>query len=87
MDAWPIYDFLKINEQYLHRMTWYTGTCGITVMGLHYTGLTLWSQRFTFMFSLEFNSCFVMDAPCMDGVTITTLLEVWATRGQTLSDC
>jgi len=29
-----IYDFLKVNEQDLHRMTWYTGTCGITAVSL-----------------------------------------------------
>jgi hypothetical protein len=29
-----IYDFLKVNEHYLHRMTWYTGMCGIAAMGL-----------------------------------------------------
>jgi hypothetical protein len=35
----PIYDLLKINDKYLHRMTWYTGMYGITAMGLLLYGL------------------------------------------------
>lgn len=30
----PIYDFLKVNEPYLYRMTWYTGTRSIMALGL-----------------------------------------------------
>jgi hypothetical protein len=41
------------NEQYLHRMTWYTGTCSRTAMSLLYM-LKLWSQRLVeMMFDLE----------------------------------
>jgi hypothetical protein len=33
-----------INEQYLHSMSWYTGTCGRTAMAYYYYKLILWSN-------------------------------------------
>jgi phosphosulfolactate synthase (CoM biosynthesis protein A) len=34
VDKRTTYDFLKVNEQYLHRITWSTGTCSIMAMSL-----------------------------------------------------
>jgi hypothetical protein len=39
----------KIVKNNLHRMTWYSGTCRITAMGLLYR-LTLWSKIYIFLF-------------------------------------
>jgi hypothetical protein len=50
--------FLKVYQQYLHRITWCTSTYGITLIGLLLYRLDPMSQRFTFMFSLGSNDFF-----------------------------
>jgi hypothetical protein len=40
---------IKDGEIKLYRMAWYTGMCGIMLIGLLIYRLTIWSKRFMIM--------------------------------------
>jgi hypothetical protein len=54
-------------------MTWY-----------YYTGLTLWSKRFMFIFDLKSKVLFVTSVSYTDGVTVTALLVVGHPRSDSV---
>jgi hypothetical protein len=59
----------------LHRMTWYTVSCGKTVMGLLlYKLFSMVNGLFIFMFGFGSNDCFMTDAPCLNGIMVTNII-------------
>jgi len=61
------YFMTTINEQYLHCMTWYTGTCGRTAMNLVYGLRPMATEIYNYvMMGFGSNGCFVTGAPCLN---------------------
>jgi hypothetical protein len=59
---------MSINEQYLQCITWYTGTCGVTLIGLLYGLDPMVIEIYDcVMKGFGSNGCFVTDTLCLNG--------------------